>query len=296
MKILITGAKGYIGSHLVNELAKDNSVHLFCVCNSTPFAEVEANNVTYLKADLSTDDFIKELPEKIDVIIHLAQSNNYRNFPEMAEDIFNVNIRSTQLLLHWSIKAGVKKFIFSSTGNVYKQQNKLLSESDLCEPNSYYGASKYAAEQIIKPYQKYFNVTLLRIFGVYGPGQKNMTVPNIINKVVTNEEISLANNEGLFFTPLYIDDCVLMIIQILKATFQAQNNVYNISGNEKVHLGILVEIISQITSVKPKIKVTEDNTVYLMGDASSFLKEFNYKIKTPFIQGIEQTIKYETIK
>ena len=296
MKILITGAGGFIGSCLTAELLKQPNTELFCVVSQNAINKLSGETITYTFLDLSSSDFDKRLPKTADIVIHLAQSNAYRNFPDKAKDIFDINVKSTQILLDWSIKAGIKKFIYASSGNVYLQQNKKLIEQDTCDSGSYYGASKYAAEQLIKPYQQYFNTVIIRIFGVYGPRQKNMTVPNIINKVLQSEEITLAKNAGLYFTPLYIDDCIEMLIKLIEYPTTKNYQVYNFSGNEVVNLGDLVKIVSEKTETKPNIKVVDIEPMYLMGDSTKFFNDYNYIITVPFKTGVEKMMNYETTK
>lgn len=289
MKILITGATGFIGSNLISSLIKDTGCFIYTV-SKTPVSNSSSNlkNILY---NLTDKNFTDKLPENVDVVIHLAQSNEYRNFPDKANDIFEVNVHSTQLLLEWSRKTGVKKFIFASTGNVYKLQNKLLNETDICEPEGYYGASKYAAEQLIKPYNQFFETIILRIFGVYGPGQKKMTIPNMIEKIKNGEEIILADGKGLCFTPLYIDDCVEMITRIIHKN--QNSKIINLAGSEKIDLGQLVEIICKIIDTAPKIKLIKKDAMYLMGDTTLFKNEYKYSHSIDIGTGIKKTIKYE---
>lgn len=295
MKILITGAGGFIGSSLIKQLVTKLNTEVFCVLSANANKE-EVEKINYLFLDLSTDSFENNLPESVDIVVHLAQSNSYRNFPEKARDVFNINVGATQILLDWSIKAGVKKFIYASTGNVYLQQNKKLNENDSCDAWSYYGATKYAAEQIMKPYHKYFNTIAVRIFGVYGPGQKNMMIPNIINKVLKSEEITLAKDVGLYFTPLYISDCVQMFLKLIFSDSINHHQVFNFSGSEIVNLGELVKIVSKETKTNPKITIVDTEPIYLMGDSNKFFKEYNYNITVPFKVGVEKTIENETNK
>ena len=101
--ILITGSSGYIGKLLIkNLLSKSNKIKIYALVRENVINNLD--NVIYIKCDLSNISFSKILPLNIDVVIHLAQSNNYRLFPEKADDIFNINISSTQKLLEWSRK------------------------------------------------------------------------------------------------------------------------------------------------------------------------------------------------
>jgi UDP-glucose 4-epimerase len=292
VNILITGASGYIGKHLIaNLLSSHNDIAIYVVYRKPP----KDNNKAILSVitDLKNPDFTKALPEKIDVVLHLAQSNLYRNFPQDVEDIFAINVYATQLLLEWGRRSGTEKFIYASTGNVYQQQNKLLTEEDACNPKGYYGASKYAAEQLIKPYSVFFQTTILRFFGVYGPGQKLMTIPNIIDKVLTGKEITLAKGEGLKFTPLYIDDCTEMLKRTI---FNGKTSgLYNIAGSEVVHLGALVELVSKLKKLTPVVKLTNNEPTYLMGDGSLFNADFEFKPQTDINVGLKKTLEFNSL-
>lgn len=290
MNILITGASGFIGSHTIQHLSQHANVTLYALSRNTPV--IEQKNTVAILANLTDANFETQLPPSIDCIVHLAQSDAYREFPEKANEIFDVNLNATQRLLNWAYNNKVKKFIFASSGNVYKQQNKLLNETDTCQPEGYYGASKYAAEQLVKAYSHYFEVCLLRIFGVYGPNQKNMTIPNIIHKIKNNQEITLANNEGLWFTPLYINDCAQMITKVILQSPTQKYSVYNIAGNESISLAAFIQLVAQHKNYKPLIKVTTNNPMYLMGDASTFYKAFNFSPTTTLAQGLKKILEH----
>ena len=97
--ILITGSQGFIGKNLIRELNKQDAVNIF-----------EASRKNGL--NLSEKNWTKNLPEhEIDVVIHLAQSSNYRNFPSKADDIFKINVASTFELLEWCRKRKIKKIL-----------------------------------------------------------------------------------------------------------------------------------------------------------------------------------------
>ncbi len=291
MNVLITGSSGFIGSHTIQQLRQHAHITVYALTRSKHV--IEQKNSVAIYTNLSDANFETQLPASIDCIVHLAQSDAYREFPEKANAIFDVNLNATQRLLNWAYKNKVKKFIFASSGNVYKQQNKLLNETDVCQPEGYYGASKYAAEQLVKAYSNYFEVCILRIFGVYGPGQKNMTIPNIIQKIKNKQEITLANNQGLWFTPLYITDCAQMITNVILQSPTQKCSVYNIAGNEPISLAAFIQLVAQHKNDKPHINVTVNSPMYLMGDASTFYKAFNFSPTTTLAEGLKKVLEHE---
>lgn len=175
MRILVTGATGFIGSHLVPKLVgRDHEV--FCTCRdeaAVPFGSSLVWN--------GTGSFPEEnFPASIDAVVHLAQSRAYRTFPADEPEMFNVNVRMTAELLRWAAKLGVKHFVLASSGAVYEPFSGRLQEDSPLAPTSFLGATKYAAEILAGPYATKFNLSVLRLFFPYGPGQRDRLIPDLI--------------------------------------------------------------------------------------------------------------------
>jgi UDP-glucose 4-epimerase len=288
-KVLITGSSGFIGSWLIKDLFLQNSdFYIYALTRKETYSPYE--NLVYIKSDLTNPNFTDDLPEGIDLVMHLAQSNNYRLFPEKVFDIFDINIASTQKLLEWSRKTFVKKFIFASTGNVYARKNTHLIESDICFPEDYYGRSKLIAELLVGSYKNYFSVCILRIFGVYGPGQTGMIIPNIIQKVKNHEKITLAKGKGLYFSPLFIVDCIQMIKLILEHANTEQFEVFNLSGPEIVSLDEVISATIDSYAFKPEIEITNSEPAWLIGSSEKFICKFNFHYSKDFKSGVKETL------
>ena len=116
------------------------------------------------------------LPNDIDVIIHLAQSSKFRDFPSEAEDIFNVNIKSTAQLLDFARKNNVQKFVYASSGGIYgTNSNRAFNESSpitATDQLGFYLGSKLCGEVLVRNYSTLFDVITLRFFFMYGPKQQ----------------------------------------------------------------------------------------------------------------------------
>jgi len=97
MKILVTGSSGFVAKHLINRLVDEG--HFVYALQRSAASNI-AENVHVIAADLSKDDFIQQLSSDIDVVYHLAQSKQYRSFPDGANDMFNVI--SKALSFYWS--------------------------------------------------------------------------------------------------------------------------------------------------------------------------------------------------
>ena len=168
--VLITGAGGFLGSHLVKHLDGEFSV---TVLTRKPIAF--RDSINEVRVDLSRPDWTDDLERGADTVIHLAQSRDYRNFLDGADDMLKVNVQSTVKLLDWAHRNSVNRFILASTGNVYAPQPRPLTEEDPCEPSSFYAATKLSAELLCRQYANEMEIVIVRFFGIYGPRQsKNL--------------------------------------------------------------------------------------------------------------------------
>src|SRR5437870_2140671 len=105
-RILITGATGFIGRHLVERLRAQHE--LYCIARAIPPAV--SDRVFWVKDDLAVGLNEGQLPSRLDAVVHLAQSSRYRDFPEGARDVFAINVRSTFDLLEYARRSGARSF------------------------------------------------------------------------------------------------------------------------------------------------------------------------------------------
>ena len=149
--------------------------------------------------------------------------------------------------------------------------------------------SKYIAELLIESYKAYYNICTLRIFGVYGPNQTGMTIPNIVNKVKNSEKITLAKGKGLYFSPLFIFDCIEMISLIIDENQSTNYEVYNLSGSEIVTLNQIVLLASKKFGIEANIEITDKEPDYLVGSSTKFIEKFNFNFSKNFNLGLNET-------
>src|SRR5262249_43548975 len=152
------------------------------------------------------------LPRGVDAVCSLAQSSNFRNFPEKANDIFAVNVAANLGLVQWATSAGVGKFLYASSGGVYGgRRDGVLRESDPLTVNpalGFYLGSKLCAEILLQDYRSFFKTgAILRPFFVYGPGQKaDMLVARLIESVRHSRPVQLHGSNGLRLNPVFVED------------------------------------------------------------------------------------------
>jgi len=243
-KILLTGANGFIGQAFFHSLKQ--KYEIFSVVRHK--RQEDEQNSHIIECDFTSPIF-DHFPSDIDAIVHLAQSNEYRNFPEKAHDIFAVNVASTAALLEWATKEKVKNFILASTGSVYEPYTESLIESISSVPESYYSITKRSAELLCKPYEKFLSICIFRLFFPYGEGQKDKLIPNLIESIQTGKEITLHGTEGMLLCPTYIKDLIDIFDEALMKNW---NGIYNLANAELISLKTLCEKIGKILGKQPK--------------------------------------------
>jgi nucleoside-diphosphate-sugar epimerase len=224
------------------------------MCRKSPAVSESEYRVN---ADLTADGFEKQLPGQIECVVHLAQSPGYRDFPASAQDIYQVNVGATFKLLEWCRQSGVKTFILASTANVYGPSEEVLRETNPTAPNSFYGATKLAAEHLARQYQKYFRVDILRLFTVYGPRQEKMLISSTIERIKASSEISLASGIGVYLTPIYVGDVVNIIERLIIAEPSPISRTMNVCGDRAVSLREIITFIEGLLGLRASIKVTD---------------------------------------
>lgn len=292
MKILLTGATGFIGAHLLSHLVGQSGENtVLALCRNIPTTTLP--QVNWIEIDLSETNWTSKLPnKKFDAIVHLAQSNNYRKFPSHTNDIFNINVKSTLELADWGVRQGVSQFLFASTGNVYNLTSYIHCEEDQCEPETMYGASKLSAEILLKPFSQFMNILVVRFFGVYGPKQTNSMLSGIIHRFMVGEEIVLAGNVGVRTNPIYIEDCVELIHQLIIENKIIGSQIINIGGSEIIDLRKVVSCLETFTGKTALTRITSDNPKQLVGSINRLRKLLPFKEKTCFEEGLYRTFDF----
>ena len=246
--ILVTGATGLIGSSLLKPLANVFKVHAI----SRSKANDKIANVTWHHVDLNDDFDFKTLPANIEAVIYLAQSEDYRDFPKKAVDIFEINTVKLLKMLDYAREVGAKKFIYASSGGVYGSGEHGFSE-EITLPangeNGFYISSKLCSEVIADNYKQFMDVVILRLFFVYGKMQKpTMLMPRLVANVKNGNPINLCGNSGILLNPIHVLDAVSSVLAALE--LKGFHKI-NVAGPEVVSLKQICEMIGEKVRVKP---------------------------------------------
>lgn len=284
LKILITGANGLLGRHTLERLRDEYELH--ALVRTEPLAKIEG--VKYHLLDLNTDWNINDLPSNIDVIFHLAQSDLFRDFPEHALDVFNVNVTSTVKLLDYARLAGAKKFVFTSTGGIYDTTMGVVNENTPINTFGQLGnyfATKLCSEILTHNYTPYFDVSLLRLFFMYGKEQKrSMLIPRLVDNVRHGRPIRLTKNGGIVINPIHVSDVVCALDNLLKSE---GSFTYNVAGPERLSLEKMVSIIGDKLGKSPVFEYQDNSADNCVADIE-LLKSRIYTPKARFEDKIEE--------
>ena len=262
MRILVTGANGFVGSHLACKLANTHTV--YAMARRAPITR-GLGGLEWIECDLTEPLDTSRLPRELDAIIHLAQSRHYRQFPEYSSDIFDVNVNSTLRLLEYGRQVDIRQFIFASSGGIYGFREEEFVETDPVNPLHFYLTSKYCAELLIANYHQLFSTVVLRLFFVYGERQsQTMLIPRLVRSVLNGRAISLQGSDGLRSNPIYVGDAVFAFEEALSLE---GNHLINVAGPEILSLREMGRAIGAALNCEPVFKVYSDHEpTHLIGD------------------------------
>lgn len=252
--VLVTGVPGVTGSSLCAVLSNRYEVH--AVSRRRAPANIAAS-ITWHQIDLTQTDFTRQLPDRVDAVVHLAQSRRFREFPAGIHDVFGVNVAAVVRLLDWARGAGARHVTIASSGSVYPPSRGVLRETDALAPRAigFYAATKVAAELLASAYVGEFIVTVLRPFFIYGPGQDEaMLVPRLIRSVRNGEPVRLSGSDGFRFTPTHVSD----VVRAVAASLDAQDShIINIGGPQVLTLRDACDVIGNAMSIEPVFERAE---------------------------------------
>lgn len=278
--ILITGATGFIGQAVVRQLEGCATLHRI-VRKKT---DAGVNDIVH---DLCEPMLRASLPPTIDAVLHMAQSPNYRNFPDSGPEVFAINVRAMADLLDYAAKAGAKAFVHCSTGSVYEPYDGTLTEDRALAPISLNGATKLAAEAISRTYEMVFPVARLRFFMPYGSGQGDKLLPSVIDRVRRGQAVDLQGGTGPVLSPIHVEDAAALIV---KAVLERWSGTYNVASPESFDLAEIAEQIAHLLGADLRRNETDGTPPRLVPETDrlmSLCKDFTFK---PFSEGLQETV------
>ncbi|MBQ6098620.1 MAG: NAD-dependent epimerase/dehydratase family protein [Methanobrevibacter sp.] len=300
--ILITGGAGFIGSHIANELLKDNKVVILDNLSSGNINNLKNpthENLEIIKEDIRDVDLDK-ITHNIDYIFHLAAMASVPLSIDKPVECTDINLNATVKLLKSAVNNNVKKIIFSSSSSVYGQnKNMPLKESEQPMPMSPYAASKASCEFYLKSFEDSYglNYTSLRYFNVFGPGQdKNSqyaaVIPNFISSLLEGKQPEIYGDGEQTRDFVFIDDVVKANINAAKSDY---NGIINVASGEKISINQLYDIVKKTlgSDVEPKYLPTRQGDIkHSLADVTK-MEKINFKVdSTDFESQLQETINW----
>lgn len=308
MNILVTGAAGFIGSHLCERLLQDKKHSVIgidgwisnkSIKQRNLSALLDANNpkFRFLRANLLDAD-LHRLLSNIDVVYHLAGMPGVRSsWGNDFQQYVSNNILATQRLLEACKGQPLKKFIYVSTSSVYGEKDGKVSEDASTNPLSPYGVSKLSCEHLCKVYQKNegIPVVILRYFTVYGPRQRpDMAFHRFVHHILQGKPVPVYGDGRQRRDFTYISDCVAGTASVLEAE-DVIGETLNIGGKERASVLDVIDILQELFHQKIEIDFIGDpkgEPKQTWADIEKAGKLLNYHPLMPLRSGLEQEIGY----
>ena len=283
MRVLVTGATGFVGSHLLPALVAER--HDVFAAVRDPGRLEPTSGITPVDCDLATSNEGRPLPE-VEAIVHLAQANV--RFPEGAGELYRVNTTSTQELLDHGRRTGARRFVLTSSGSVYGFGPKPFAESDPVRPHDFYALTKIHSEQLVASYGEHFGTTVLRLFAPYGPGQVGRLIPSLAQRVGRGDAVTLNGGGQPRMNPIYIDDLVSVLLASLG---RDGHETVNVGGDEAVGVGELASRIAEAIGTEARFEEgTAEGPGDLVGDTTLLHELYAPAGLVPLDEGLRRTV------
>jgi UDP-glucose 4-epimerase len=282
MAVLLTGGNGFLGMALLSKL----SAHGEVVALHRPGTEPpQVDGVRWVVQDLAAP-LSPELPERIDAVVHLAQSRRYREFPEGAIDVHEINAAATVRLLDYCRRAGGATFTYASSGAIYAPGPEPVRETDAPHPGNFYAVSKLAGEHAVEQFRGVLRGHSLRFFFIYGPGQRNMFIPGLLERVRTGQDVTLAGQDGIRVNPVYVDDGATSIVGTLDLE---DSCTLNVAGPDVVTVREIAELGGRLLERSPSFAVGDSQP-----DLVASIEQQSATLGAPsvgFEEGLRRTVE-----
>lgn len=274
-KVAVTGAAGFVGSHLVEAILRLQGIEeLFAIDSYNSYYDPETKRhnqelaaldprVNLIQADLVSADLSACIPPDVEVVFHQAGQPGVRgSWGTEFSEYTDRNILLTQRLLEYARGLGsLKRFVYASSSSVYGNADRYpCTENTIPRPLSPYGVTKLAAEHLCTLYAENYRLPTisLRYFTVYGPRQRpDMAFTQFCRKAIAGNPITVFGNGEQVRDFTFIGDVVRANIQAALSSTRP-GTILNISGGTNVTINDAIRVIGDLLSVQPMVEYVND--------------------------------------
>lgn len=307
-KVLVTGAGGFIGSHLIERLVKEGcKVRAFVKYNKGKCGNIDLlqndvkEKIEIIFGNVIDSDAVRRAAKNIEIIFHLAALVSIPYSYSHPREVIETNVLGTLNVLIAGKENKVEKIIHTSTSEVYgTAQYVPIDENHILQAQSPYSASKIAADKIAESFYRSYNlpVAIIRPFNQYGPRQSaRAVIPTIITQALTSDAIRLGT-----LTPTrdftYVLDTVDAFIKIAESP-NSIGEVINIGSGFEISIGDLAKkIISiigrdvKIVSEELRVRPEKSEVIRLLADIKKAKKLLGWEPKISLDEGLKKTIEW----
>lgn len=306
-KVLLIGGAGLIGSHVVEELVKEDVEEIVIYDNFTRGSYDNLKSalkdprvkIFELGGDILHTDILDKAVEGKNYVFHLAALwlLHCHDYPRSA---FHVNLEGTFNVLEACVKHNVKKLIYSSSASVYGDAVKIpMTEDHPFNNTTFYGATKIAGEQMCRAFYNRFglNYVGLRYMNVYGARQDYKgayiaVIMKILDKLAKGHAPIVYGDGSQSYDFIYVADVAKANICAMKSN--RADSFYNVGSGIQISIKELAELILEITGSDEKIKYEPAGQTFVtnrIGDPSLAEKEIGFKYEVELREGLNRLIK-----
>jgi len=310
MKILVTGAAGFIGSHLCERLLTDGA-EVVGLDNFDEFYSpaIKRSNIaeclehklfSLIEGDIRDVECVAGVLSRnnINTIVHLAARAGVRPSIEQPLLYQDVNINGTMVLLEAAKEYGIRKFVFASSSSVYGNNKKVpFAETDNVDfPISPYAATKKAGELICHTYHHLYdmNIVCLRFFTVYGPRQRpDLAIHKFARLIEANKPIPVFGDGSMRRDFTYIDDIIQGVMGAIE--YCEGYEIYNLGESRPVRLDELIGEIEKALGKKAIINrqpVQPGDVIQTYADVAKAKAKLGYNPQTDIADGLRIFVEW----
>ena len=311
--VLITGAAGFLGSHLVDAYLRRG----YLVVGVDNFFRGKREHLPlgnkdfiFIELDLTSDESTKVLSKYlrefgVDLVIHYAAINGTKYFYDIPHKVLDDNIRMTQNVLK-AIESfgGVKKVVYASSSEVYGEPSVIPTPEthpivlEVEQRRDSYAASKAIGEFYVKLFSETYGIDylILRIFNTYGPrmdtSEYGQVIPEFIRKLFFDDVFTIIGPGTQTRSFCYVDDHVRLVMKLID---RCRNDVFNVGSDEEVTIMELAKVLHELVGkpFKPKILPSRPgDRMRRRPDISKLINAVDDRPKVDLREGLKLTLNY----